>query len=114
MKSLLATFIVLALTLLGLTGVPACVGGMKTGTEMKMEKGGAKDGDASVMEPDKPMMKKPSDAMMERRNSGGSRMARLVGAGDHHATGNVTMMTDQNGIVILRLNDIAVDRVPDG
>ncbi len=114
MKSMIAATTVLALMLLGLTGVPACAGRMEGGKEMMMEKGDAMSKDGSMTEPEKPMMKESSTAMIEKGNPSKMRMARLAGSDGHHATGTVVITTDQNGVAILRLKDIAVDKVPDG
>ncbi len=114
MKSLIAVTILLALTFLGLTGVPACAGRMEGGKDMMMEKGDAMSKDGSMSGPEKPMMKESSGAMMEKGNPAKMRMASLAGSDGHHAAGTVVITTDQNGVAILRLKDIAVDRVPDG
>ncbi len=114
MKSVIAATVVLALMLLGLTGVPACAGSMDGGKEMMMEKGDAMGKSGSMAGPDKAMMKDSSGAMMEKGNSGKMRVAALAGADSHHAAGAVVITTDQNGLATLRLKDITVDKVPDG
>jgi len=114
MKSLIAVTIVLALMLLGLTGVPACAGRMEGGQEMMMEKGDSMGKGVSGTEPEKAMMKETSGAMMKKGKPGEMRMARLAGSDGHHANGVVVITTDQNRLATLRLKDITVDKVPDG
>jgi hypothetical protein len=114
MRSLIAATIVLALTLLGLTGVPACAGGMKSGKEMKMEKGGTMESGASITESGTAMSKEASGAMMKKGSPGNMRMAKLAGSDSHHAVGTAVLTTDQNGAAILQMKDMTVDRVPDG
>jgi len=50
-----------------------------------------------------------SDTVMMEKNKG-----MLAGAGDHHATGQVSITKDSKGNSILILTDFKVDRVPDG
>lgn len=114
MKPLIAVAIVLSATLPGLAGVPACAGRMEGGKEMIMEKGGAMSKESSTTEPEKGMMKETSGALMEKENSRTRRTAKLVGSDGHHAVGTVVITTDQNGVPILRLKDITMNKVPDG
>ncbi|MEW6246493.1 MAG: DM13 domain-containing protein [Nitrospirota bacterium] len=113
MKSLIVA-IVLALTLLGLTGVPACVGRMESGKEMMVEKDVMSTG-RSMTEPSLADSKDTSVAVMEKGQRGNMiRIAKLQGSESHHATGTVVLTTDRNGIATLQFKDMTVDKVPDG
>ncbi len=114
MKTLVAVTVVLAVMLLSLAGVPACAARMEGGKEKLMEKGDAMEKSGTVTNHEKAMMTETAGTMMEQKSLKGMRSARLVGSSGHHAAGTLVLKTDQNGVALLQLKDMTVDKVPDG
>lgn len=68
---------------------------------------------AQMMEKDKGMMQ-DKNMMQDKKMMGGEMTGMLMGAKDHHASGTVALTKDAGGRTVLRLDDLKVDKVPDG
>ncbi len=73
---------------------------------------------ADMMEKDKSMkdkgMMEDKGMMKDTEMMGPGMSGMLTGAKDHHASGTASVAKDGNGHPVLRLDNLAVDKVPDG
>ncbi len=60
------------------------------------------------------MMEKDKGMMQDKKMMGGEMTGMLMGAKDHHASGTVALINDMGGHTMLRLDNLKVDKVPDG
>ncbi|MEW6682888.1 MAG: DM13 domain-containing protein [Nitrospirota bacterium] len=68
---------------------------------------------ADMMEKGKGMMQ-DKGMMKDNEMMGAGMSGMLMGAKDHHASGSVALTTDADGHTVLRLENLKVDKVPDG
>lgn len=73
---------------------------------------------ADMMEKDKGMMQdenmQDKGMMKDKGMMGGEMTGMLMGAKDHHASGTVALTKDRDGHAVLRVENLNVDKVPDG
>lgn len=74
---------------------------------------------ADMMAKDKGMMQDKSmmqdkGMMKDKGMMGGEMTGMLMGAKDHHASGTVALTKDADGRAVLRLDNLKIDKVPDG
>ncbi|MBI3608182.1 MAG: DM13 domain-containing protein [Nitrospirae bacterium] len=60
------------------------------------------------------MMEKDKGMMQDKGMMDGQMTGTLTGAKDHHANGTVALTKDMGGHIVLRLENLKVDKVPDG
>jgi hypothetical protein len=60
------------------------------------------------------MMEKDKGMMQDKGMMDGQMTGMLTGAKDHHASGTVALTKDMGGHTVLRLENLTVDKVPDG
>lgn len=68
---------------------------------------------AEMMEKDKGMMQ-DKGMIQDKEMMGGKITGMLMGAKDHHASGTVALTKDMDGHTMLRVENLKVDKVPDG